>query len=187
VHYGAEGQKAQGNHDVCNEPTPETLTWYKKTFGEPWYSFTVNHALFIVLESDTLKNPKYVAKEKKEQLEWLKKTLSDADKSKTPPKLKIVFMHHPLYQKTVDEKDTYWNMPVDIRNELLKLFTDHKVNAVFSGHRHRNEYQKNGDIELITTTSCTHKRKPVGFRIVKVHADKIEQKFYSYDDMPEKD
>ena len=53
-----------------------------------------------------------------------------------------------------------------------------------------NAYVKDGDMEMITTTvaalGASPKNKPHGVRIVEVYPDRIEQKFYAYETLPEK-
>ncbi len=175
---------AAGNHDVCNEPTHETLQWHQQRFGELWYSFRCRHGLFIVLESDILKNPQNAPDMKEKQMARLKEMLQNSDHSDIHQK--IVFMHHPMCLNSVNEKDGYFNMPKGIRDELLKLFHSHNVTAVFSGHYHRNAYVKDGDLELVTSASCGKAlgKDPVGMRIVKVYPDRIEHKYYSYMNLP---
>ena len=173
-----------GNHDVGNIPTPVTLEWYTKRFGKLWYTFTRDGDFFLVIESDLIKNPTGAPKVAKAQMAWIKKTLlSDAVKK---ARHRIVFMHHPMCLKTPDEKDQYFNLPLGPRTELLKLFAQSGVRKVFSGHLHRNNYVKLGDIELVTTSSTGRGKDPLGFRIVKVYPDRIEHKYYGYEDLPKK-
>ena len=175
-----------GNHDVGNRPTPESLAWYEKRFGKPWYSFTHGGCLFIVLESDVLNQPQDAPEMAEQQMAWLRQTLADAGKQE----LAHIFVckHYPLCLQKVDEKDQYFNVPQARRKELLNLFHKHRVTAVFSGHYHRNAYVKDGDLELITTSSSGKPlgKDPTGFRIVKVFGDRIEHRYYGYDQMPEK-
>lgn len=173
-----------GNHDVSLQPTPETIAWYEKRFGKAWYAFEHKRSLFIVLESNLIRDPKGASALAKKQMDWLAKTLKEAR-----PKTyihKTVYMHHPMCLKTVNEKTQYFNIPREIRANLLKQFHEHGVRAVFCGHYHRNAYVKDGDLELITTSSCGAAlgKDPLGFRIVKVYADRIEHKYYAFDDIP---
>ncbi len=177
-----------GNHDVGQNPSAATIAWYTKHFGKPWYSFANKRSLFIVLESNLLRDASAGADLAEKQMTWLKTTLADAkDKSYAHT---IVFMHHPLFDKTADEKDSYGNMPTPRRKELLAMFHAADVNAVFVGHRHRNGYVKDGEMELITTTVAalgrSSKSNPHGVRIVEVYPDRIEQNFHSYETLPEK-
>ena len=180
-----------GNHDVCNQPTPETLGWYEARFGKLWYSFTYQRYLFIVLESDILKYPQNAPAAAEWQMAWLKETLRRASGREFFHTM--VFMHHPMCLKSVDEDDNYFNMPRAIRSQLLGLFHKYGVRAVFSGHYHRNRYVRDGQIELVTTSSSgiglpeAHPEAPLGFRIVKVRPGCIEHKYYGYNDMPRMD
>ncbi len=175
-----------GNHDVCNEPTPETLKWYEQRFGPPWYSFTHKKCLFVVLESDVLKNPKASGDAAERQMKWLRETFKNAEKEKYNHA--IVCMHHPMCLKAVDEKDAYFNMPTKVRKELLDLFHKNNVKAVFSGHYHRNALVTDGDIELVTNASTGKAlgKDPLGMRIVKVYPDRIEHAYYGFDLLPDK-
>jgi 3',5'-cyclic AMP phosphodiesterase CpdA len=175
-----------GNHDVHKQPTPQSLGWYEKHFGKPWYSFTHAGCLGIVLESDVLNQPAGAPEMAERQMDWLRKTLEAA--SEKPFDHIFVFQHHPLCLKQVDEPDGYFNVPEARRKELLDLFHKHGVRAVFSGHYHRNAHVKDGQIELITTSSLGKPlgKDPVGLRIVKVFADRIEHRYYGYEELPDK-
>ena len=47
-----------GNHDVGNEPTPDTLAAYRKSFGRDYYSFRAGPVYGIVLNSTLMHSPK---------------------------------------------------------------------------------------------------------------------------------
>jgi len=175
-----------GNHDVHARPTAESLAWYEKHFGKPWYSFTHGGSLFIVLESNVLNQPQQAPEMADGQMAWLKETLAAAGEKKYEHI--FVFKHYPICLQRADEKDHYFNVPRPRREELLALFHKHGVRAVFSGHYHRNAYAKDGSLELVTTSSCGKPlgKDPTGFRIVRVFADRIEHTYYGYDQMPQK-
>ena len=175
-----------GNHDVCNFPTPETLAWYEKNFGKPWYSFAHGDCFFVAMESDILKHPGDAKDLPERELAWVRQTLQSA--AKESYRHKMVFMHHSICLTKPDEKEDYFCLPMPVRKELLELFHATGVEAVFSGHLHKNAYAKDGKLELITSGSCgkTLGKDPVGFRIVKVLPDRIEHQYYGWKDMPEK-
>jgi serine/threonine-protein phosphatase CPPED1 len=175
-----------GNHDVCNVPTAETLAWYEKNFGKLWYSFTHGDCFFVAMETDILKHPDHTKEYVQRELAWVRQALRSAVKDNY--RHKIVFMHHSVFLKEPDEKEDYFSLPLPVRKELLDLFHATGVEAVFSGHLHKNAYAKDGKLELITSGSCgkTLGKDPVGFRIVKVLGDRIEHRYYGYDEMPEK-
>jgi 3',5'-cyclic AMP phosphodiesterase CpdA len=141
-----------------------------------------------MLESNLLRDASAAPDLAAEQFQWLRTTLADA-KAK-PFSHRIAFMHHPLYKKTVGEKDEYENFPTPRRKELLQLFHDAAIEYVFAGHTHQNIHLKDGRMEMITTTNAalgaSPKNNPHGVRIVKVYPDRIEQQFYAYEKLPEK-
>ena len=174
-----------GNHDVCNVPTPETLAWYEKRFGPPWYAFTHKTAQFVVLESDLMKNPQGAPEAAERQLDWLKKTL--ATEMPDAVRQRIVFMHHPLCLKNLDEGEGYFLLPKKRRAELAELFRQSGVKTVFSGHYHGNAVVRDGDLEMVTTNGLakTLRGDPLGFRIVRVGDDGVEHTFYAHEEVPE--
>jgi len=177
-----------GNHDVGVSPTPETVAWYTRHFGKPWYSVEHKGSLLVILESNLLRDASGGAKLANDELAWLKKTLADA-KAK-PYAHRMAFMHHPLYLLSVNEINMYPNIPRARRKQLLAMFKDAGVGWLFSGHMHWNSHIKNGSLEMIVTTTAAQKASkkstPHGVRIVKVYPNRIEQKFYAYEDLPEK-
>ena len=65
-------------------------------------------------------------------------------------------MHHPLFLNDPNEGDNYFVIPSARRAKIIDLITEYDVSAVFTGHLHRNNYQKIGNTELVSTG-------PVGF------------------------
>lgn len=166
-----------GNHDLGRPVEIENVLVYQKNFGKLWFHFTHGNTLFIVLSSDILQDND--APMNKQQIEWLTSTLKRF-KSKTIDNI-FVFMHHPLYLNSPDEPDAYSNMPGKIRRKLLDLFVKHQVRAVFSGHLHDNRINNYQGVDLITTNSITVPmgKAPAGFRIVDVHQDEYEDRYYT--------
>lgn len=110
---GVKFYASLGNHDPRNE------RFYKpfNMGGKSYYTFKKGDARFFALDSNYM-NP--------EQLDWLKKQLQASN-----AKWKICFFHHPLYS---DAK--YHGPDLDLRAQLVPLFEQYGVNAVFSGHDH---------------------------------------------------
>jgi 3',5'-cyclic AMP phosphodiesterase CpdA len=175
-----------GNHDVSMQPTPEILKWYKGRFGPPWYSFEHRQSLFIVLESNLLRDEQLAPTEGAAQMSWLRETLQAAGEKQYQHI--TVYMHHPLCLNSIDEPDQYFNIPKRRRSELLARFEKAGVDAVFSGHLHKNAYVRHGEMELVTTSSCGAPlgKDPLGFRILKVYPDRLEHKYYGFAELPKK-
>ena len=85
--------------------------------GNRYYTFDQKNVEFFVLDSNYM-TP--------QQLSWLEDKL----KSSTA-KWKIAYFHHPLYTCA-----KFHGPDVDLRNQLMPLFTQYGVNAVWSGHEH---------------------------------------------------
>jgi hypothetical protein len=79
------------------------------------------------------------------------------------------------------EADGTNNMPLTVRNQLLNLFHTYGVKAVFSGHAHKNSYVRDGDLEIVTTSSCLcslgSPATPQGFRVIKVYPNHIDHEY----------
>lgn len=168
-----------GNHDVTVRPTPERLKWYEKKFGKAWYSFEHKNSLFVVLESNLLRDPSGAPSQAKKQLDWLRETLEDSVSKKYHHK--FAFLHHPLCLKDINEKDSYYNVGLEMRKSLFSFFKKHDFSAVFSGHLHRNNYLKLEGLEMITTASCCVPlgKDPRGVHLVKVLEEEIVHEYRS--------
>jgi predicted MPP superfamily phosphohydrolase len=103
-----------GNHD-----DPDIERNYKpyNMDGNRYYTFTKGDVEFFVLDSNYM-DPK--------QLSWLEDKLKGSTS-----KWKIAYFHHPLFTSA-----KYHGPDVDLRQQLMPLFTKYGVNAVWSGHEH---------------------------------------------------
>jgi hypothetical protein len=184
-----------GNHDIGDTPDPTSYALWKTRFGypadndNPWYAFSYGNNLFIVLDSMVLKSPTGFTDPNKatEEMTWLTATLAGASGYNNI----MVFMHISLCLTSTNETDGTFNMPLGdgtgIRKQLLDLFHLYGVNAVFSGHAHYNSYVRDGDLEIVTTSSCNcslgSPATPQGFRIVEVYPDHITHRYVPFPDI----
>ena len=145
-----------GNHDVGDKPTQAGLNKYREQFGKYNYSFQEENCYFIVLNSSICYDPSSVPDEWDSLISFLEKELRIAASSQQ--RHKIIFMHHPLYLNDPNEGDNYFVIPSERRAKIIDLITEYDVSAVFTGHLHKNNYQKLGGTELVSTG-------PVGFPI----------------------
>ena len=145
-----------GNHDVGDKPTRAGLAKYKEQFGEYNYSFQEENCYFIVLNSSICYDPGSVPDEWDILISFLEKELQIAASAQQSHK--IIFMHHPLFLNDPNEGDNYFVIPSARRAKIIDLITEYDVSAVFTGHLHKNNSQKLGGTELVSTG-------PVGFPI----------------------
>ena len=174
-----------GNHDVENEPTPESVAAYRKSFGPDRYTFQSGSLAGVVLNSSLIHSPGKAADLADAQRTWLLAELAQLKASGA--KHLVIFQHHPWFLKTDDEPDEYFNIPLARRSTYLDLFKQAGVRALISGHYHRNAVAKTGSIDMITTGPVG---KPLGdnpqsgMRVVIVRDDGLSHRFYSLAELP---
>ncbi len=169
-----------GNHDIGNVPDSSSIAAFIHTYGYDRFSFIHKNSLFIGLNSGIIKSNNTDAEQK--QYHWLENSLSINKKSSHI----ILFGHYSFFINSYDEPDGYFNIEKDKRMKYLELFATKKVNAVFSGHYHKNAVSKFGDIDVVTTSAVgmPHGDAPSGFMVVKVYPDRIEHQFYGLKELP---
>jgi 3',5'-cyclic AMP phosphodiesterase CpdA len=165
-----------GNHDIGNEPTPESLAAYRKKFGPDYYTFRHGDFVGIVLDSSLIQHPKGAPAEAEKQSKWLEAELKKI-KPGTPA---AIFQHIPWFLKNDDEPDDYFNIPLGPRATYLQLFERYHVEYCFAGHYHRNSAGESPNFH-VTTTGPVGKPlgvDPSGIRVVKVHDGKMDSTYH---------
>jgi 3',5'-cyclic AMP phosphodiesterase CpdA len=175
-----------GNHDVGNTPTGKSIAAYAERFGADHYRFREGSLVGIVLDSALIAAPAEAKQLYEEQEKWLKEELGKAKAEGA--KHVVIFQHHPWFLKTADEKDQYFNVPIERRREYLELFKQFGVSHVFAGHLHQEEEAKDGALQMIITGAIG---KPLGksksgMRIVAVRDGGIEQRWVEMGEVPNK-
>lgn len=164
---------ASGNHDVGNIPNDSTLNYYRNTMGEDYYKFQHNGYSFMVTNTQLWKAD--IGDESKKHDNWFKKTLR-IEKARNHQT--FVIGHYPLFLKTINENEEYFNLPLTKRKELIELFEQNNVLAYLSGHTHKTVINHYKNILFISgeTTSKNFDSKPFGFRLWTV-GDSINQRY----------
>jgi len=177
-----------GNHDVGNRPTAATIDRYKNDFGEDYYSFWVGGVFGVVLNSSIIYDHTGAEDLHAKQLVWFDKILKSATQKN--PKHILVFMHHPLFLKAADDKNSYFLIPKNERIQVLTLLQKYNVHFVFCGHLHQNcvAHSPEFGVTVVTTTAVGKQLgdQKSGFRIVKVLEKEISHEYYDFENMPEK-
>lgn len=170
-----------GNHDIGQVPNEESLKKYKRNYGSDRFSFRHKGSSFIGFNTGLIKAK--LEKPEQEQFIWLSKKLR---KSRNSQHI-LLFTHYPFFNKTIDEPTAYSNIDQEYREKYLRLFSDSRVTAVFSGHHHNNGLSSYENMQLVTTSALGKPlgKAPSGFRIIKVYDDKIEHEFYGLDELPD--
>jgi serine/threonine-protein phosphatase CPPED1 len=186
-----------GNHDVGNEPTPESVAAYTKRFGPDHFSFTVGSFVGIAINSCLIHTPKSVKAEAGQQDQWFGAELAKARREGA--RHIVVFQHHPLFVTDAAEPGGYENIPPDARARLLTLFREAGVRHVFAGHYHQNALARDGDLQVVTTgpigmplrgaksgmrIAVVLRGAKSGMRIAVVTDAGIEHRYYDLGELP---
>lgn len=166
-----------GNHDVGMIPSDQSLAAYRKIVGEDYYSFVIDSTLCIVVNSQLWMNQK--KNQSREMDAWLvdllKSERSEYDKT-------FIFGHIPFFVEEFDEEtEINSNIPRSKRLELLKLFVDYKITAVFTAHLHRHIELKYKGILFSSVESISTKTNEesgeIGIRHWSVFPDSLSSRF----------
>jgi len=173
-----------GNHDVGNDPTPESLKAYRARFGPDYYSFRHGRIYGIVLNTSVISAPGKVQADADAQETWLKAELTRARASDA--RHVVIFQHHSWFIEKADEASEYFNVPLDPRRRYLDLLKSSGVRYVFAGHYHRNAFGRDGALEMITSGPVGRPlgADPSGLRIVTVKGDVLEHVYYGMGQIP---
>jgi 3',5'-cyclic AMP phosphodiesterase CpdA len=173
-----------GNHDVGNEPTPETLAYYREHFGKDYYGFREGDLHGIVLNSSLISAPSKAQADADRQEAWLKDELTKAKASGT--RHIVVFQHHSWFVEKPDEPTQYFNIPIEQRKRYLGMLKSAGVRYVFAGHYHRNAFGTDGELEMITNGPVGRPlgNDPSGIRIITVRADRLDHRYFSMGEIP---
>jgi 3',5'-cyclic AMP phosphodiesterase CpdA len=173
-----------GNHDVGNEPTPESLAAYRQKFGRDYYTFRHDTFEGIVLNSSLIQHPDKAPEETAKQLAWLESEIARAKREGV--RTIAIFQHIPWFLANPDEPDQYFNIPGEPRHKYLELFQRSGIQYIFAGHYHRNAYGEGPGIHIVTTGPVGKPLgpDPSGIRVVVVRDSKIESTYYGLGNIP---
>ncbi|MGH9720179.1 MAG: metallophosphoesterase [Bryobacteraceae bacterium] len=175
-----------GNHDVRNEPTPESLAWYRKRFGRDYYTFRSGNLAAFVLNSSLIHSPQHAMADLEAQEQWLRGALEQSRQAGV--RHRVVFQHHPFFLEKPDEPDQYFNIPLERRRRYLDLLVEYGVTHVFAGHYHRNAFGRSGALEMVTTgpVGMPQGKEDSGMRVVMVRESGIEHQYHQLGRLPQR-
>lgn len=173
-----------GNHDVGNEPTPESLAVFRSHFGKDYYAFTYPGFEGIVLDSSLIQHPDRAPEDAARQEHWLREQLAGARQANVARV--VVFQHIPFFVHDPEEADNYFNIPKVVRAKYLNLLRDAGVRYVFAGHLH---YAASGEFGPLQMISAGPVGKPLGtgasgMRVVRIGASGAEQQWFDFGHLP---
>jgi serine/threonine-protein phosphatase CPPED1 len=174
-----------GNHDIGNEPTPESIAAYRKNFGKDYYGFQAGPIYGIVLNSTLIHKPDRALSQYREQETWFLAELERAKASGAPQI--VLFLHHPPFLANAQEPDQYENLPLERRRPLLELLHQYGIRNVFAGHTHKNVVAQDGSLQIVATGPVGKPLGPdgSGMRVVTVGRAGLEHRYYDFGRLPE--
>src|SRR2546425_4045967 len=164
-----------GNHDLTTDGKrfgQRLLADYRTSVGPDKFAIENAGCLFIGLNSQLWIESGQLGDE---QFTWLEEQL----KNRSHYRYLFVVQHHPLYLATADEKDQYFNTPLQWRLKLLRLFERTKVTIVLAGHLHRNLSAAYRGVAMITTPSTCRNfdGSAYGYRLITVTSDGFVEQY----------
>jgi len=164
-----------GNHDLTVDGKrfdQKLLVNYRSAVGPDKFSVEHGGCLFIGLNSQLWIESGQLGDE---QFRWLEEQL----KNRSHYRYVFVVQHHPLYLAAADEKDQYFNTPLQWRLKLLRLFERTKVTIVLTGHLHRNLSAAYRGVAMITTPSTCRNfdGSAYGYRLITVTSDGFVEQY----------
>ena len=162
---GIEVLAVPGNHDMLKY-SEESRARYMEFMGYDRFSIIHKGCAFIGIDSNCIKEND--TQRAQEQWDWLESELGKAAKCRH----RFIFLHCPVIRETMDEKEDYFNFPMDERQRYCELFKKYDVDAVFSGHTHIG-YETNVDgVQFINAgpVGPSFIDKP-GFNVISVGKD----------------
>lgn len=147
-----------GNHDVDNRPGMDNINLYQSLgYGrgekkQDYYGFVHKSAAFFVINSQSYasKDP-IVQKRAEDQLVEMDAFFT---KYKNVPN-KFVCAHAPIFIKSSNEADDYFNIKSAYRKKIIDVMKKHQVKYYLCGHRHGNHEAADPDGSGITVLTQT--------------------------------
>jgi len=136
-----------GNHDVGNSPTEKTIKLYTDEFGDDYFVFWAGGVKFIALNSQLVQHPEESGTLAKEHEDWFEKSVKEDNCRK------IVFAHIPPFCWHVEENDTNFNWPQEVRKKWLDRMIDAGVKNMYCAHYHRRAEGTYKDFKVMVTAA----------------------------------
>jgi 3',5'-cyclic AMP phosphodiesterase CpdA len=199
-----------GNHDVGNRPTDRSIARYAADFGDDYFAFAHRGVFCIAANSNLFNLDPDDAPLAARQLVWLEQQLARA--AAMPARHIILFCHHPLFFRHVDEPDesdefgvthfvengvthtlqnSYFHIPLKHRRRVVDLLSRFGCRLVFTGHWHRNAVARcpTSGVTVVTTTAVGKQLADdqPGMRLVSVTNDDIQYPFFTLDQLDQQE
>ena len=162
---------APGNHDMGGDPIkPKALKLFNDVYGTDRRSQVVKGWKFIVANTQYV-FPCNKGEAQREHDAWLKAELA-AGKAAGQPM--ILVTHVPPYANKLNEKDGYFNYPNATRIATLDAYVASGLRFHLAGHLHKTAQRTYKGLPILNAeTTCNNfDKRPFGFRLLKIYADR---------------
>jgi 3',5'-cyclic AMP phosphodiesterase CpdA len=122
---------AIGNHERRTRKGAPYFEAFVLPQPERYYSFDWGDVHFVAIDTTQRDSA---------QIAWL-----EQDLAKTQQRWKIVFGHHPMYTNSLRGPQQW------IRRAYAKIFTDHQVDLVITGHEHQYERFRVANVNYVVS------------------------------------
>jgi len=169
-----------GNHDVNSESSSADqmiteLNAYRARYGADYHTSNgtdgaVNIALIGIDSEIFISNWTELEDERNTQWSWLETQLKNIKNGTAI----FLLMHHPPFITTEDEVESYWNWPMDSRQQILALVRQYKIQHLLCGHTHTTTVVVSADkaftIYTVGGTARVFDDQGYGYRVFDVTA-----------------
>lgn len=173
-----------GNHDVVSK---SSLDAFRERFGRDYYDFVKHNAAFVMVDSETARDPHISPVEYEKQWKWLEARLRQHALDHRDPI--VIATHRPPFAEAENEPSSEGNWPRETRRKLLALARTYGVRWFLSGHLHSTLSARTSDgihVEVVAGSARIFDDSPIGFRRFKVANGTLESSFVKVASAPPK-
>ena len=169
-----------GNHDVENNAPAENVAAFIGRYGHDRFIHKAKDYTVIGYNSCVIKA---ATPAESEEYAWLERTFKRARRNKPI----ILVAHHPMFVDSLDEKEEYHNIGIEMRKKYLALFEQYGVDLVLSGHLHYCVQGEYNGIRFVTAGPAgrTLGKDKSGVEIITIRNGNTEAKYYEIDKIPQ--
>ncbi len=173
-----------GNHDIGAVPSQTGIRlWLSRGYGKgdpkrDYYGIRYRNAAFFILNTLVFSSTDSLVLSRADaQLAEMRNFF----RHQKDAGIRVVCGHVPLFIKTVNEPDAYFNIPGFYRDQIVRIMEEYQVSVFLSGHRHVHDESLDSGIRVYANTALsfqlgTGNRR--GYYIYTVFKDSLRRNFY---------
>lgn len=169
-----------GNHDVGNDMTVEGTQKFIRRYGSDRFVWRKKNCCVIGFNTSEIRSGD--PKREEAEFRWIECQLARSRKYEHI----VLVGHHPFFVESVEETDSYHNIPRSVRKKYLDMFCRYGVDVVLSGHLHRCVQSYYGYLRLVSSGAAGRalgQNKP-GMMVVTILPEIVHTAFYEIGHLP---